>query len=155
MFHFLLWETDFFLLNFSKLKPVVLQWSSVDTVCSFLRKELIIYTTVTELTIFFAMWLFSFWSSDPIAVVTKLISSRFWRWKSVFIIYLMAITDKSHFYERYVIYKCSYDSVMLRTFTLAFTQSYSFGGRIKLIISQISHELSVTIHEIRTSWKKR
>ena len=33
-------------------------------------------------------------------------------------------------------------------------QSYSFGGRIKLIICKIRHELSVTIHEISTSWKK-
>ena len=37
----------------------------------------------------------------------------------------------------------------------AYTQPYSFGGRIKLIICQIRHELSVTIHEISTSWKKR
>ena len=36
----------------------------------------------------------------------------------------------------------------------AYTQPYSFGGRIKLIICQIRHELSVTIHEIRTSCKK-
>ena len=35
------------------------------------------------------------------------------------------------------------------------TQPYSFGGRIKLIICQIRHELSVTIHEISTSWKKK
>ena len=28
-----------------------------------------------------------------------------------------------------------------------------FGGRIKLIICQIRHKLSVTIHEISTSWK--
>ena len=35
-----------------------------------------------------------------------------------------------------------------------YTQPYSFGGRIKLIICQIRHELSVTIHEISTSWKK-
>ena len=34
------------------------------------------------------------------------------------------------------------------------TQPYSFDGRIKLIICQIRHELSVTIHEITTSWKK-
>ena len=31
---------------------------------------------------------------------------------------------------------------------------YSFSGRIKLIICQIRHEISVTIHEISTSWKK-
>ena len=36
----------------------------------------------------------------------------------------------------------------------AYTQPYSFGGRIKLIICQIRHELSVIIHEISTSWKK-
>ena len=30
-------------------------------------------------------------------------------------------------------------------------QPYSFGGRIKLIICQVKHELSVTIHEISTS----
>ena len=34
----------------------------------------------------------------------------------------------------------------------AYTQQYSFGGRIKLIICQIRYELSV--HEISTSWKK-
>ena len=36
----------------------------------------------------------------------------------------------------------------------AYTQSYSFGRRIKLIIFQIRHELSITMHEISTSWKK-
>ena len=36
----------------------------------------------------------------------------------------------------------------------AYTQPYSFGGRIKLIICQIRHELSVTVHKISTSWKK-
>ena len=36
----------------------------------------------------------------------------------------------------------------------AYTQPYSFGGSIKLIICQIRHELSVTIHEISTSCKK-
>ena len=35
-----------------------------------------------------------------------------------------------------------------------YTQPYSFGGKIKLIICQIRHELSVTIHVISTSWKK-
>ena len=33
-------------------------------------------------------------------------------------------------------------------------QPYSFDGRIKLIICQIRQELSSTIHEIITSWKK-
>ena len=36
----------------------------------------------------------------------------------------------------------------------AYTEPYSFGGRIKLIICQIRHELTVTIHEISRSWKK-
>ena len=36
----------------------------------------------------------------------------------------------------------------------AYTQSYSFDGRIKLIVCQIRHELSVTIHEISTTGKK-
>ena len=35
----------------------------------------------------------------------------------------------------------------------AYTQPYKFGGRIKLIICQIRHEVSVTIHEISFSWK--
>ena len=35
----------------------------------------------------------------------------------------------------------------------AYTQLYSFGGRIKLIICQIRHGPSVTIHEISISWK--
>ena len=33
----------------------------------------------------------------------------------------------------------------------AYTQQYSFGSRIRLIICQIRHELSVIIHEISTS----
>ena len=40
------------------------------------------------------------------------------------------------------------------TLSVEYTQPYSFGGRIKLIICQIRHERSVTIHEISTSWKK-
>ena len=36
----------------------------------------------------------------------------------------------------------------------AYTQPYSFGGRMKLIICQIKHKLSITIHEVSTSWKK-
>ena len=37
----------------------------------------------------------------------------------------------------------------------AYTQPFSFGGRRKLIICQIRYDLSVTIYEISTSWKKR
>ena len=36
----------------------------------------------------------------------------------------------------------------------AYTQPYLFGGRIKLIICQIRHDLSATIREISTSWIK-
>ena len=36
----------------------------------------------------------------------------------------------------------------------AYTQPASLGGRIQLIICQIRLELSVTIHEISTGWKK-
>ena len=36
----------------------------------------------------------------------------------------------------------------------AYTQPYSFGERIHLIICQIRHEVSVTIYEINTRWKK-
>ena len=35
----------------------------------------------------------------------------------------------------------------------AYTQTYSFSERIKLIICQISHEQSVSIHEISNDWK--
>ena len=38
---------------------------------------------------------------------------------------------------------------------LVFRQPYSFGGRIKLIICQVRHEVSVTIREISTGGKKR
>ena len=37
----------------------------------------------------------------------------------------------------------------------AYTQPYSFGRRIKLIICQIRHVLSVTIHEISNSWRRK
>ena len=37
----------------------------------------------------------------------------------------------------------------------AYTQPYSICGRLKLIICQIRHELSITIHKISTSWKKK
>ena len=36
-----------------------------------------------------------------------------------------------------------------------YIQPSSFGGRIKLVICQIRHELSVTIYEISFSWKKK
>ena len=50
---------------------------------------------------------------------------------------------------------CKSISVPLPSVVQAYTQPYSFGGRIKLIICQIRHELSVSIHEISRSWKKK
>ena len=41
------------------------------------------------------------------------------------------------------------------SFIQAYTQPYSFGGRIKIIVCQIRHELSVIIHQISTNWKKK
>ena len=46
-------------------------------------------------------------------------------------------------------------SSLSRNVVQAYTQPYSFGGRIKLIIYQIRRELSVTVHEISTRWKKK
>ena len=48
---------------------------------------------------------------------------------------------------------CQSIAVPLPSVVEAYTQRY-FGGRIKLIICQIRHELSITIHEITTSLKK-
>ena len=64
-----------------------------------------------------------------------------------------ASSEKMIFFARIGIFcksiACPFPSVVQ-----AHTQPYSFGGRIKLIICQIRHELSVNIHEISTSWKK-
>ena len=49
---------------------------------------------------------------------------------------------------------CKSISGPLPSVVQTYTQPYSFGGRMQLIISQIRDELSVTIHEISTSWKK-
>ena len=55
-----------------------------------------------------------------------------------------------------IIYK-SFDQsnvAIFPTVIQAYTQPYSFRWRIKLIICQIRHKLSVTINEISSSWKK-
>ena len=49
---------------------------------------------------------------------------------------------------------CNANAGSLPSVVQVYTQPYSFGGRIKLIICQIRHGLSVTIHEISTCWKK-
>ena len=62
-------------------------------------------------------------------------------------------SEKMIFFRKIgIFYKSITDS--LPSVVQAYTQPYSFGGRIKLIICQIRHELSVTIHEISISWKK-
>ena len=50
---------------------------------------------------------------------------------------------------------CKSMAGQLHSVVQAHTQPYSFGGRIKLIICQIRHELCITIHEISTCWKKK
>ena len=51
-------------------------------------------------------------------------------------------------------YSVSWSVAIFPSVVQAYTQPYSYGGRIQLIICQIRHELSVSIHEISTSWKK-
>ena len=45
-------------------------------------------------------------------------------------------------------------SKVIQLLQISYTQPYSFGGRIKLIICQIRPELSVTIQEISSTWNK-
>ena len=58
----------------------------------------------------------------------------------------------THILQHY--HDCQSNVAIFSSIVQAYTQSYSFGGRIKLIICQIRHELSVIIQEISTSWKK-
>ena len=46
-------------------------------------------------------------------------------------------------------------AAILPSVVRAFTQPYSLDGRMKQIICQMRHELSVTFHEISTRWKKK
>ena len=62
-----------------------------------------------------------------------------------------ASSEKMIFFSKIGIF-CKSIAGPLPSVVQAFTQPYSFGGSIKLIICQIRHELSV--HEISTSWKK-
>ena len=64
-----------------------------------------------------------------------------------------ASSEKMNFLPKMPIY-CKSIAGPLRSIVQAYTQSNSFGGSIKLIICQIRHVLSITIHEISTSWKK-
>ena len=62
----------------------------------------------------------------------------------------MGFIWKDDFFAKIVIF-CKSVAGPIPSVVQAYTQPYSFGGRIKLIISQIKHERSVTIHEITIS----
>ena len=65
----------------------------------------------------------------------------------------MSFIWRNDFFSKFGIF-CKSIAVPLPSVVQAYTQTYSFGERIKLIICQIRHKLSVTIHEISSSWKK-
>ena len=62
----------------------------------------------------------------------------------------MSFILKDDFFAKIDIF-CKSIAGPLPSIVQAYTQPYSLGGRIKLIICQIKHELSVTNHEISTS----
>ena len=64
----------------------------------------------------------------------------------------MNFSWKDDFFSTKIAIFCKSIAGTLPSVVEGYTQLYSFGGRI---ISQIRHELSVTIHEIRTCWKKK
>ena len=66
----------------------------------------------------------------------------------------MSFIYKDNFFFAKIGIFCKSIADSLPSVVQAYTQSYSFGERIKLIICQIRHELSVNILEISTSWKK-
>ena len=59
----------------------------------------------------------------------------------------MSFIWKDDFFSKIGIF-CKSIAGLLPRVVQAYTQPYKFGGRIKLIICQIRHELSVTIHKI-------
>ena len=67
----------------------------------------------------------------------------------------MSFTWKDDFFFATIGIFCKSIAGPLSSVVQAYTQPYSFGGKIKLIFCQIRHELSVTIHETSTSWKKK
>ena len=62
-----------------------------------------------------------------------------------------ASSEKMIFFFAKIGIFCKSIAVPLPKVVQAYAQPYSFGRRIKLIICQIRHELSVIIHEISTS----
>ena len=65
-------------------------------------------------------------------------------WRSHYHYYFFFLPKSASFVSRSV--------VIFPSVVQAYTQPYSFGGRIKLIICQIRYELSVTIYEM---WEKK
>ena len=72
-----------------------------------------------------------------------------WSWK----ISWRYTSEKMIFFDKIGIFSKSIADPLFSV-VQAYTQPYLFGGRIKLIICQIRQELSFTIQEISTSWKK-
>ena len=68
---------------------------------------------------------------------------------TILFVYILAKIKKMIFFAKIGIF-CKSIAGPLPSVVEAYTQPYSFGGRIKLIICEIRHEVSVTIHEIRT-----
>ena len=66
----------------------------------------------------------------------------------------MSFIWKDDFYFKISIF-CKSTAGPLPSVVQAYTQPYSFRGRIKLIIFQIRQELSITIHDINISWRKK
>ena len=66
----------------------------------------------------------------------------------------MSFIWKYHFFAKIGIF-CKSIAGPLPSVVEAYTQPYSFGGRMKPIICQIRHELSVIINERSTSCKKK
>ena len=94
-------------------------------------------------------WLFTLWFIDEDAsffhFIHKIANIRSWRCFSS----AKIRTQFSHTY-------CNITMIFkgMSQYFPAFPPSYSFGERIKLIICQIRHELSLIIHKISISWKK-
>ena len=63
-----------------------------------------------------------------------------------------ASSERMIFFAKIGIF-CKSIAIPFPSIVQAYTQPYLFGGRIKQVICQIRHELSVTIHEISTNWK--
>ena len=76
--------------------------------------------------------------------------------ETVLLVYIPANIKMSFIWQDDFFLLKSFGSQIFPSVVQAYTQPYSLGGRINLIICQIRHELSVvTIHKISTSWKNK